>query len=53
MMFGIGRLLKRRDANPPVVRETPPDWRRGIKRRAIVATVFLTMWVAGIEARLV
>ena len=52
-MLGLARLISRHNANPPLVRETPPDWRRGMRRRLIVAVTFLALWVAGIEARLV
>ena len=51
-MFSLRRLFSRDQANPPLVREEPPDWRRSMKQRLIVAGVILGLWVAGIQARL-
>ena len=53
MMAGLGRLFTRQTANPPLVRETPPDWRRDLKQRVIVVMGLMSLWVVGIEARLV
>ncbi len=32
---------------------TPPDWRETLRKRTIVTAVFMGLWIAGIEARLV
>ena len=53
MMSGLWRLLTRHSANPPLVRETPPDWRHGFQSRVFVAVSILIVWVVGIQARLV
>jgi cell division protein FtsI (penicillin-binding protein 3) len=51
-MLGLERLLKREPPNPPLVRETPEDWRQGLRRRVVITAVFLGVWAVGIQARL-
>ena len=49
----LRRALTRSEVRPARVREPALDWRRTLRRRVVVLTCLLALWVAGIEARLV
>jgi cell division protein FtsI (penicillin-binding protein 3) len=53
MMAFLDRLLSRRKAKPQRAHDAAPDWRRNMRRRIVAAIGVLSLWVAGIEARLV